>query len=149
MNKNILFVLIVFILVAAGIYLAFFYKSDTILTKDIAFVLLTDIAQQTKINFSNMQAETIVWSTESESGIGSTVIAGKTYSAIGISNDDADKIKQYFEDRGWRIDFFDINKSTLAGTSGYIKDNKVCTIETVVEDKDFTKLDVDVSCGEL
>ena len=151
MNRNILFIFIIFAIVVAGAYFVFLYKpgANETLTKDASFVILNDLKKQTKMGFSDISGKTFSWNIESEDAIGSTAVPGKGFGASGISNDDADKIRQYFEDDGFKIDFFNAGNGTLSGISGYRKGSDVCVIETTAEDNAPDKLNVNVSCGEL
>ncbi len=151
MNRNILFIFIIFAIVVAGAYFVFLYKPGTneALTKDASFAILSDIKKQTKISFSDISGKTFSWNIEGEDAIVSIAVPGKGFGASGITNDDADKIGQYLEGNGFKLDFFNIGDGTLSGISGYKKGSDVCVIETTVEDNAVDKLDVNVSCGEL
>jgi hypothetical protein len=154
MNRDILFILIVFVLVISGIYLVFFDKEAV--SMDSSFNILKSLNKQVKVGFSNIEAKTFVWNFENEGETtGSTTIAGKGFTAIGITNDETEAVKSYLEENGFKIDFFNIASGTLSGIAGYKKDNDVCVIKTTIwKDEEgmpmaIDKLDVDVSCGEL
>lgn len=151
MNRDILFIVVIFILVISGIYLVFFNKEAA--TGDSSFNILKNLEEQTKAGFSNIEGKAFSWSFENN--IGSVNVPGKGFIAIGVTNDQADSVKKYFGENGFKIDFFNIESSTLSGISGYKKDESVCVIKTTVwKDEQgmpmaADKLDVDVSCGEL
>ena len=154
MNRDILFIFIIFILVIAGVYLVFFSKAT--LSSDNAFNLLKSLDSQVKVGFSNIEARTFVWNFENE-GEEATfrTIAGKGFTAVGITNNETEAVKGYFEENGFKIDFFDIDPETLSGIAGYKKDNDVCVVKTTIWKDDqgmpmtTDKLDTDVSCGRL
>ncbi len=151
MNRNILFIFIIFALVVGGLYLIFFYKpgANGTLTKDASFVILNNLEKQTKIGFSDISGKAFSWNVDNGDTVDSTIIPGKGFSASGITNDDTDKISQYFLNSGFMIDFSNVGEGTLSGVSGYKKGNDICVIETAVETNVADKLDVSVSCGEL
>ena len=153
MNRDILFILIIFVLVIAGVYMVFFNKAT--LSNDASFNLLKNLDSQVKVGFSNIEARTFVWNFENEGEETTTrTIAGKGFTAVGIANKETEAVKGYFEENGFKIDFFDIDE-TLSGIAGYKKDKDVCVVKTTVwkDDKGMPmavdKLDTDVSCGQL
>jgi hypothetical protein len=154
MNRDIIFILIVFILVISGVYLAFFSNSN--MSKDSAFALLKNLEKETEIEFSSVEPKVFIWSIENDGEqIGTTTVNGKSVTAIGITNSQSEKVKNYFEGNEFKIDSFNIDPSTLSGISGYKKGKQICVIKTTVWKDDqgmpmaIDKLDVDVSCGEL
>ncbi|MDD4531477.1 MAG: hypothetical protein PHH21_02090 [Candidatus Pacebacteria bacterium] len=154
MNRDILFILIIFVLVIAGVYLVFFNKAT--LSNDASFNLLKNLDSQVKVGFSNIEARTFVWNFENEGEETTTqAIAGKGFTAVGITNKETEAVKGYFEENGFKIDFFDIDPETLSGIAGYKKDKDVCVVKTTVWKDDqgmpmaVDKLDTDVSCGQL
>ncbi|MFZ3055037.1 MAG: hypothetical protein WA091_03615 [Minisyncoccales bacterium] len=154
MNRDILFIVIIFILVISGVYLVFFNKET--ISMDSSYNILKSLNEQTEAGFSNIEARVFVWNFENEGGeMSSTSISGKGFTAIGITNDQVDAVKTYFEENGFKIDFFNIDSETLSGISGYKKDKSVCVVTTTIwKDEQgmpmaADKLDVDVSCGEL
>lgn len=123
---------------------------------DSSFNILKSLDQQTQVGFSNVEVKTFTWSFENDGAhMGSSEVKGKGFTAIGITNSQTDAVKKYFEENGYKIDFFDIDSKTLSGISGYKKDKSVCVVRTTVwKDEQglpmaVDKLDVDVSCGEL
>ena len=150
MNRDILFVIIIFILVISGVYLVFFNKESVSI--DSSFNILKSLSEQTKVEFSNIEAKTFVWSSNND---GQKNIKGKGFTAIGITNDQTDSVKKYFEENGFKLDFFNIDSKTLSGISGYKKDKNACVVKTTIwkDEKGMPmavdKMDVDVSCGEL
>lgn len=154
MNRDILFIFIVFVLVIAGVYLVFFNKAT--LSNDVPFNILKNLDSQVKVGFSNIEARTFIWNFEEEGKeTTSQSIAGKGFTAVGISNREVEAVKGYFEENGFKIDFFDIDQKTLSGISGYKKDKDVCVVKTTIwKDEQgmpmaADKFDTDVSCGQL
>jgi len=122
---------------------------------DSSFNVLRSLSDTTKVEFSNIESKTFTWSFENDgTHMGSKDIKGKGFTAIGITNDQTDAVKKYFDENGFKIDFFDID-SKLAGISGYKKDKDVCVVKTSIwkDEKGLPmaidKLDVDVFCGLL
>ena len=154
MNREILFIFIVFILVVGGLYLVFFNEEPV--SNDSSFAILKSLNDQVGVGFSNIEAKTLIWNFENDGEqIGSVSVPGKGFSAVGITNDEAGAIRAYFEENGFKIDFFNIASGTLSGIAGYKKGKSVCVIKTTVwKDEEgmpmaIDKLDADVSCGEL
>jgi hypothetical protein len=154
MNRDILFIAIVFILVISGVYLVVFNKET--INSDSSFNVLKSLNEQTQAGFSNIEGRVFVWNYETDGETtGSVNVSGKGFTAIGITNDQAGMVKKYFEENGYKIDFFNISAGTLSGVSGYKKDGSVCVVTTTIwKDEQgmpraVDKLDVDVSCGEL
>jgi len=148
MNKDILFIVTVFILIILGIYFVFINGG---LSTNPAFNILNSIKQDTKIDFSSIQKENFQYKYESGENVN---IAGMGFSAQNITNDASDSVRKYFEDNGFGIDFFEMG-SDLSGISYYSKDKNVCMIKiSMLADEQglpqaVNKLNVSVSCGEL
>lgn len=154
MNRDLLFIAIVFILVISGVYLIFFNKET--ISMDSSFNVLKSLDEQTQVGFSNIEGRVFVWNYETDGETtGSVNVSGKGFIAIGITNSQTETVKNYFEENGYKIDFFNISAGTLSGISGYKKDKSVCVVVTTIWKDDqglpmaVDKLDVDVSCGEL
>lgn len=154
MNRDILFIIIVFILVIFGVYLAFFPNNN--MSKDSTFVLLQNLEKDTQIEFSSVESKTFIWSIENDGEkIGTQAVNGKGVVAIGATNAQSEAVRRYFEDNGFKIDSFNIDAETLSGISGYKKDNQICVITTTIWKDDqgmpmaTDKMDISVSCGEL
>jgi len=154
MNRDILFVVVIFVLVIFGVYIAFFSNGNV--SKDSTFSLLQNLEKETKIEFSSVEGKTFIWSIENDGEqIGTKAINGKGITAIGITNNQSEIVKKYFEDNEFKIDSFNIDPQTLSGISGYKKDKQICVIKTTIWKDDqgmpmaVDKLDVDVSCGEI
>jgi hypothetical protein len=148
MNKDILFIVTIFILVILGVYFVFINGG---LSTNPAFNILNTLKQDTKIEFSNIQKTNFTYKFESGD---QSDISGMGFSALNISNDSSDAVGQYFVDNGFKIDFFEMD-SDLAGISYYSKEKDACMIKTaVLKDEQGlpaagNKLNVSVSCGEL
>ncbi|MFA5714640.1 MAG: hypothetical protein WC998_02785 [Candidatus Paceibacterota bacterium] len=152
MNRDILFIVIIFILVISGIYFVFFSKG----ADDPSFGTLRSLSEQTGIKFSNISVNNFTWIFETDGEqSGSKTIVGKGFSASGASNKDIDSVKKYFEENGFKVESFNVDPSTLSGNSGYKKEKAVCVLKTTIwKDEQgmpmaSDKFDVSVSCGEL
>lgn len=150
MNKDILFIIVIFALVVFGVYLVFFTKED------ISLSILSDLKQSTGIEFSSVEVANFIWNVEDKEGFASPLtIFGKKINAIGISNEEGYRISSYFEDKGFKMDFFNIADGTFVGITGYKKDNNVCVFHRAIQaDAEgmpiaADKIDVSISCGEL
>ena len=132
-----------------------FFNKETV-SMDSSFNVLKSLNEQTQVGFSNIEGKVFVWNYETDGETtGSVNVSGKGFTAIGITNDQTELVKKYFEENGYKIDFFNISAGTLSGISGYKKDKSICVVATTVwKDEQgmpmaVDKLDVDVSCGEL
>lgn len=147
MNKDILFIVTVFILIILGIYFVFINGG---LSTNPAFNILNSIKQDTQINFSNIKEEKFTYKFESGD---QSEINGMGFLALDITNDQSDSINKYFNDNGFNSDFFEV--SDLSGISYRSKNKDACMIKTsVLMDEQglpqaSNKLNVSVSCGEL
>ena len=101
MNRDILFVLIIFVLVIAGVYLVFFNKAT--LSNDVSFNILKNLDSQIKVGFSNIEARTFIWNFEEEGKeTTSQSIAGKGFTAVGISNREVEAVRDISRRTGSR-----------------------------------------------
>jgi len=148
MNKDILFIVTIFILIILGIYFVFINGG---LSTNPAFNILNSIKQDTKVNFSSIQKENFQYKYESGENVN---IAGMGFSVQEITNDQSDSVRKYFEDNGFGIDFFEMG-SDLSGISYYSKDKNACRIKiSILTDAQglpqaVNKLNVGVVCGVL
>lgn len=148
MNKDILFIVTIFVLIILGIYFVFINGG---LSTNPAFNLLNSIKQDTQINFSSIKEEKFTYKFENRD---LSDINGMGFSALNITNDASDAVRKYFEDNGFKIDFFEMG-ADLAGISYYSKEKDACMIKTSVltDDKGLpqavNKLNVSIACGEL
>jgi hypothetical protein len=144
MNKDILFIIVIFILIILGIYFVFINGG---LSDNPAFNILNGLKQETQIDFSSIKEDNFTY--KFESGDQSNV-SGYGFYALSISNESSDAISKYFDDNGFRIDFFEIEDDS-SGISYCSKDNDACMIKTTVliDEEVLNKLNVNVVCGEL
>ena len=148
MNKDILFIVTVFILIILGIYFVFINGG---LSTNPTFNILNSIKQDTKVNFSSIQKEDFQYKYKSGENVN---IAGMGFSVENITNDQSDSVRKYFEDNGFKIDFFEMG-SDLSGISYYSKDKNACRIKiSILTDEQglpqaVNKLNVGVVCGVL
>lgn len=148
MNKDILFIFTIFILIILGIYFVFVSGG---LSANPAFNILNSIKQDTQIGFSNIKEENFVYKFEDGN---QSNISGMVFNALNISNDSTDAVRKYFEDNGFKIDFFEMG-TDLSGISYYSKDKNACMIKmSILTDEQglpqaSNKLNVNVSCGVL
>jgi phosphoglycerol transferase MdoB-like AlkP superfamily enzyme len=148
MNKDILFIATVFILVILAIYFVFINGG---LSANPAFNLLNSIKQDTQIDFSNIKEQQFTYKYESGDN---QEIKGMGYVALNITNDQSDAVRKYFEDNGFKIDFFEMG-TDLSGISYYSREKNACMIKiSILTDEQglpqaVNKLNVAVSCGVL
>lgn len=145
MNKDILFIIIVFVLIILGVYFVFFSGG---LSNNPAFNTLNAIKTETGIGFSAIFEKSFTYKYESGDNVD---IAGMGFSAYSISTEESDKIRSYFEDNGFAIDYFEMG-SDMAGISYYSKEKTACVFRLLVllnEGETAGKLNTDISCGVL
>lgn len=143
MNKDILFIIVIFILIILGIYFVFINGG---LSDNSAFNILNSLEQETKIDFSSIKEDSFTY--KFESGDQSNV-SGFGFYALSVNNDSSDAIRKYFEDNEFKIDFFEI-ENDLSGISYYSKDKDACIIKTtVLMEGALNELNVNVICGKL
>lgn len=148
MNKDILFIFIIFILIILGVYFVFI---DNGLSNNSAFNNLNGLKKTTQIEFSNIKKDSFVYKFENGDQLN---VSGVTFYALNISNESSDAISKYFEDNGFNMDYFEIND--LSGISYYSKNNDACIIKTSVlidenglPQQNSNKLNANVFCGKL
>jgi len=148
MNKDILFIFTIFILIILGIYFVFINGG---LSSNPAFNILNGLKQDTQISFSNIKEENFTYKFESGD---QSEIDGMGFLALNINNDQSDLARKYFEDNGFKIDFFEMG-SDLSGISYHSKDKDACMIKisVLIDEQGLpqatNKLNINVSCGEL
>jgi hypothetical protein len=148
MNKDLLFIITVFILIILGVYFVFFNGG---LSNNLAFVTLNAIKHETGISFSKIEEKAFTYKYESGEKMD---IVGMGFSGLDISNDSADKIRESFAGNGFIIDFFETG-SDLSGTSYYSKDKAVCIFKLLIlinetgNPEATSKFNADISCGLL
>jgi hypothetical protein len=144
MNKDILFIIVIFILVILGIYFVFINGG---LSDNHAFNILNGLEQETQIDFSSIKEDNFTY--KFESGDQSNV-SGYGFYALGVNNESSDAIRKYFDDNEFKIDFFEI-ENDLSGISYCSKGKDACIIKTTVlmDGEALNKLSVNVVCGEL
>ncbi|MFA5729984.1 MAG: hypothetical protein WC938_02045 [Candidatus Paceibacterota bacterium] len=144
MNKDILFIIVIFILVVLGIYFVFINGG---LSDNHAFNILNGLEQETQIDFSSIKEDNFTY--KFESGDQSNV-SGYGFYALGVNNESSDAIRKYFDDNEFKIDFFEI-ENDLSGISYCSKGKDACIIKTTVlmDGEALNKLSVNVVCGEL
>ncbi len=119
MNKDILFIITVFALIILGVYFVFFSGG---LSNNPAFVNLNAIKAETNIAFSSISEKKFTYKYENQDSVD---VSGMGFSAYNISTEDSDKIRSYFEDNGFAIDYFEMD-SEMAGISYYSKEKTAC-----------------------
>lgn len=146
MNKDILFIVAIFILIILGIYFVFF--NGGISTSPVLNIL-NSLKQETGIDFSNIEKKDFVYKFESGD---QSDISGAGFYALNVGNEATDAIRKYFEDNGFKIDFFETGDD-LSGISYHSKDKNACLIKTTVlleeSSGSSNKLNASVFCGEL
>ncbi len=124
-------------------------------TKGEVSILLENLKQETGIDFSEELKVEFPWYIEAGGGSGEVDIQGKGFEALGVSSQDHKNVESFFEDNGFEIDPYNVASGTVAGLTGYKKEEIVCTVAgrmwldeqgmPIEEDKN----DVEVKCGKL
>jgi len=148
MNKDILFIITIFVLIILAIYFVFINGG---LSANPTFNLLNSIKQDTKISFSNIKEQQFTYKYESGDN---QEIEGMGYMAFNITNDQSGAVGKYLEDNGFKIDFFETG-TDLSGISYYSREKNACMIKiSILTDEaglpqTVNKLNIAVSCGVL
>ncbi|MDD5569014.1 MAG: hypothetical protein PHG23_01190 [Candidatus Pacebacteria bacterium] len=124
------------------------------LYRDDPLQTMKDLKLYTELPLSELKRKSFVWESKSE-GILPTTINGRIYDKLVITNDQSDKVREFFERSGFGLQFFDVDLNTYAGISGYRKDDTACLVkigplkddnnELIAEDK----LNFEIFCGRL
>lgn len=115
-TKNIIIIIIlIIILVVGGWWFLTKHKPPAVEEKDEIISLLTELKNQTKINFSDIKDVEFEWMLEQ----GSQIIQGKGIEATRISDDEFSAIRDFFADKDFEADFYNIAAGTISGVVGY------------------------------
>ena len=76
-----------------------------------------------EINFSEIERVLFYWPSKTDP------IRGKGFEEMTITTNQYDVLRNFFERAGFGLDFFDIESTTNAGVSGYIKENVWCVLK--------------------
>ncbi|MBZ9569892.1 protease inhibitor I42 family protein [Patescibacteria group bacterium] len=157
-KKNIAIIIAIIVVVGLGYWI---YQSTLIPeeegkeeTKDEVSILLEDLKQETKINFSEIQPVEIKWNVNKYEEIEEVIVEGKGFEAKGISSEQYNNVELFFEDKGFEVDLYNVADATFAWLVGYKKDYIVCTIvgKIWLDEEGMPlegdKNDVEVKCGK-
>jgi len=154
-----LWILIIVIVVAA-----IFYSQKT---TDEVSALLAGVQNNLEIVTTEPAQKSFKWSFKEYEEVGQVEVAGQQLKLSGITNEDYEKIEEYFENQGFIQDSYNAADGTTAWQVGYKNDQTVCTLcakmtdvpepeagqtmqeqETVAETTEEQTLDVEVNCGQ-
>lgn len=116
--------------------------------------LLATLERKTGISFSEAGNLEFNWNILAGKEINPKVILGKGFQADGVSGQEEAKIGLFFHDKGFEVDIYNIAAGTVAGVTGYKKDNMVCLVLSQIwlDENGFplgeNKRDIQVKCGE-
>ena len=171
MNKKYLVILLLLLIVIAGGVLFWFstrptppplVPSETEQPEeavDEITNLLNNLKEETGINFSEIKEVEIKWIVEVEPKVEEKTIAGKGFEVKRISSEQAEEVRSFLKNKGFERDLYNMADGTVAGLTGYKRDEFVCTVaEGTTGYKEATgqwippepdKRDVEVKCGGL
>jgi len=97
------------------------------------FNLLTELEKASQIDFSGITKVELNWQVEGEK-VGKTTqtktlsLQGKGFDAVKVPSEKTNKIKDFFENQGFGIDLYNVFAATIAGATGYQKDQIICLV---------------------
>ncbi len=164
MNKNLFILIAAFIIGLLIGALAFSSKNNegnsdvSKETKDEIVILLENLKEKTKIDFSEIEDIEFKWNVEKNQKIEEVAIQGKGFEVKGIPTENYEKIEVFFQDNNFEINLQNISSGTISGAAGYKKEQTVCLITEGVagyeeaEDQwippEPDKRDVKIKCGK-
>lgn len=113
--------------------------------------LLNRLQQQTQINFSEIKTTEFSWN----SGTDQIDVSGIGFSAWEISDAQQKLVENFFENRGFETDLYNVYAGTTSGAAGYKRDSVVCLVVGGVSggeeglQREPVVYDVEVRCGLL
>ncbi len=120
--------------------------------------LLEKLQQETGIAFSEIGEVEFDWVVEIAPET-KEVVVGKGFWIEGISGEQFDNVYSFFEDRGFKVDVYNVASGTVSGLRGYKKEKDTCLIigglsgykeaegQWIPPEPD--KWDIVVNCGQL
>ncbi|TSC95529.1 MAG: inhibitor of cysteine peptidase [Parcubacteria group bacterium Athens1014_10] len=155
MNKKYyLAILIIFAMIIGFFWLAK-NKQKTIFTEeneDEISILLNNLKNETKINFSKSQTAEFKWKIE-RAEITEAAIIGKGFEFKGASTKQYTDVLFFFANNGFEMDIYNITAGAMAGLMAYKKDRIACfVLESIWLDEnkmpmEGDKRDIKVECG--
>jgi len=119
--------------------------------------LLKDLEQETGIDFSEIKLVEFKWVVEITPKVQEVDVEGRVVEAMGISIEQEAEVKEFFENKGFEKDLYNVASGTVSELIGYKKNDIVCTIiggftgykeaEGQWLPPDLNKKDIDVKCG--
>lgn len=161
-SKNIIIIILLILVVGAG---ALWYSTreeavideedngqeeqDEPITTDGSSDLLNEIKQETGVVFGELEQADFLWITETEE----KAVSGKKMEALNISEQDYNKVEDYFESNGYKKDSMNVADATMTSKAGYSKDKVACivTASILLDEQgnplEETQIDVVIQCS--
>jgi len=129
------------------------------ISKDEISVLLENLKQETRIDFSEIQPLEFKWVVKVDPKVEEVDIKGKGFEVRGIPAEQELKVTKFLTNDGFEKDLYNMADGTVAGLVGYKKDQIVCTVTSGASGykeatgqwvpPDWDKKDIDIKCGKL
>lgn len=119
-----------------------------------SILILEDIKEATQIAFSKIEPDALIWNFLKDEKISSVGLDGYMYKVRGAEVN-AENINNYFEEKGFEMDSYNVADGVYIGQVGFSKEGLVCTVVSGInpEVKDSVSgamlSDITVRCAEL
>ena len=121
--------------------------------------ILKELKQETGIDFSEMQPLEFKWVVAVDPKVEEVKIKGKGFEARGIPVEQELKVIEFLTNNGFKKDLYNMADGTVAGLTGYKKDQIVCAVASGASGykeatgqwvpPNWDKKDIDIKCGKL
>lgn len=144
---------IFFILLAIVVFILYFNFNNQLgeNEEDSVSVFLQILQEDTGIPFSKISKGTVNWNVVNEEGnIVSIPKDGRGYGIDDISEEDLDKVEDFFQSNNFDLDLYNVADGPEGGIEGYRKNKMYCLLERAykIGDDDFIKsVDLYINCA--
>ena len=121
--------------------------------------ILKELQRETEIDFSEIQSLEFKWVVKVDPKVEEVNIEGKGFEARGIPAEQELKVTEFLTNNGFKKDLYNMADGTVAGLTGYKKDQIVCVVAAGASGykeatgqwvpPDWDKKDIDIKCGKL
>jgi len=121
--------------------------------------ILKELEQETGIDFSEIQPLEFKWVVAVDPKVKEVDIEGKGFGVRGIPAEQELKVTEFLTNNGFKKDLYNMADGTVAGLTGYKKDQIVCVVAAGASGykeatgqwvpPDWDKIDMDIKCGKL
>lgn len=119
-----------------------------------SILVMNEIKETTGVDFSNIQPDALIWNFLEDEQINSVGLDGYMYDVRG-TDFGSEKINEYFEEKGFALNVYNVADGIYVGQVGFEKDEVVCTVVSGVTSGGLSLesgellSDITLRCAEL